>query len=1139
MRPRSPDGRRTNRRTSRKWSAPTPFAPTTRTTPSGLLKREMEALGSLVMTCARESAVPAGDALAVDREAFARRVTAAIEREAASRDRSRGVSRNSRPAESSSSRRVRSPRRGSPSRFTELLGEGRALFLRFDGADRDGRFARLCEDLPRVAIRQGRRRRLPELPARPRSSTRNSSPSSSRPRRSRFTTSRRASISRAAFRSRSWRSAGVETLRHGPLKPMGLEDPRTGRRPHAVVQLRQDDLAREHYNLVGFQTKLKVGEQKRIFRKIPGLENANFVRFGMLHRNTYIHSPAHLDRFFRMQANPRVFFAGQITGVEGYLESAATGLYVGRTIAQLLEGADPVPAPFDTALGSLSRHCSQRPRTKTFEPMNVTFGMIEDSSHAGGSRPGAASQDSLRPGARIDRSLRGADRRNGLGRNRARGMKIRSGRDRDALRRGRIFRASPAAGGGRARPFAVLVRRGSRLRPHGDARARDRYLEALKQNPSDVSLRAELADYLWGTGDPTEAESQMDWLVARGHPRPGFLRYYGLRLFEAGNFVKASEILERAAREEASRLRPALLSGYGPAGKGGFFGSERALRSAIEKSPAPATAHHVLGNLLKLTARPREAVAELRLAAAAEENSADAWLDLAQALAADGQRSEAEESCRRSIRLAAGPRGGAPDARPDSPGRKGKTDESASELAASRSLYDREEKQAEENRGSAARTSQGWVLLRMNRPADALAQFESIPGSSSSGWRGRAEALERLGRREDAIRALESAKTLAPDDHSLDYALERLRTSAPTPMRPLAFLFGLLMEHLPRAAARAAPCPVSFEDVAARAGISFRHERGATEAHRLAETIGIGRGLARLRQRRLARPLRRAVGQRFRRATREGSSTTTETGRSRTSPRNRASERSCTEWARPRPTTTTTDSSTSTSPGTAATSCTTTTGTGPSPTSPTAPACADPPGARARPGPISTATDFSTSPSFVTSTRRRSRASSAETARVNRRDYCDPQLYPPAPMLLFHNNGDGTFRDISESSGVDAIEGKEPRRRRFRSRRRRPARPLRRERHDDQLSVPQPRIEPVRRRFAVVRRGGEPERQAAGGNGRRRRRSRRRRKNGPRRHELRSPRSTRTSAISAISSSRTSRRRADSGAPPSRIPGSD
>jgi methylenetetrahydrofolate--tRNA-(uracil-5-)-methyltransferase len=174
---------------------------------------------------------------------------------------------------------------------------------------------------------------------------------------------------------------GVETLRHGPMKPMGLPDPRTGRIPWAVVQLRQDDLAKEHYNLVGFQTKLKVGEQQRVFRKIPGLENATFVRYGMLHRNTYIHAPAHLDRFWRMRREPRIFFAGQITGVEGYVESAATGLAVGITIAQLLEGREPVPVPYVTAIGSLARHCSERPATKTFEPMNVTFGMIEDTSH--------------------------------------------------------------------------------------------------------------------------------------------------------------------------------------------------------------------------------------------------------------------------------------------------------------------------------------------------------------------------------------------------------------------------------------------------------------------------------------------------------------------------------------------------------------------------------------------------------------------------------------------------------------------------------------------------------------------------------------------------------------------------------------
>ncbi len=175
---------------------------------------------------------------------------------------------------------------------------------------------------------------------------------------------------------------GRETLRHGPMKPMGLPDPRTGRNPWAVVQLRQDDLAREHYNLVGFQTKLKIPEQQRVFRMIPGLENAVFARYGMLHRNTYIHAPAHLDRFFRMRREPRIFFAGQITGVEGYVESAATGLAVGLALAQILEGREPVPVPYTTAIGSLARHCSERPPSEKFEPMNVTFGLIEDSSHS-------------------------------------------------------------------------------------------------------------------------------------------------------------------------------------------------------------------------------------------------------------------------------------------------------------------------------------------------------------------------------------------------------------------------------------------------------------------------------------------------------------------------------------------------------------------------------------------------------------------------------------------------------------------------------------------------------------------------------------------------------------------------------------
>jgi methylenetetrahydrofolate--tRNA-(uracil-5-)-methyltransferase len=133
---------------------------------------------------------------------------------------------------------------------------------------------------------------------------------------------------------------------------------------------------------VGFQTKLKVGEQKRVFRMLPGLERAEFVRFGMLHRNTYINGPAHLDSVFRWKRNPRVFFAGQLTGVEGYLESAATGLMVGSSLAQLLEGREPKALPFSTALGSLAKHVSS-PRAQEYTPMNVTFGLIEDEDAPG------------------------------------------------------------------------------------------------------------------------------------------------------------------------------------------------------------------------------------------------------------------------------------------------------------------------------------------------------------------------------------------------------------------------------------------------------------------------------------------------------------------------------------------------------------------------------------------------------------------------------------------------------------------------------------------------------------------------------------------------------------------------------------
>jgi len=346
----------------------------------GLLKREMEALDSLIIRCARASAVPAGDALAMDRHEFSRLVTEALA---------------SRPEIEI----VREEVREVPAEGYVVLATGPLTSEALDKA-----IGELLgtEDLyfydsmaPIVAA--------PSLDF------------SKMYRMSRYGKGEGEDYWNSPLTKEQYEDfvsgllsgetvpvhdfekgiyfegclpievmaqRGAETLRHGPMKPMGLPDPRTGRPPHAVAQLRQDDLASEHYNLVGFQTKLKVPEQQRIFRKLPGLENAAFVRYGMLHRNTYIHSPAHLDRFWRMRQEPRIFFAGQITGVEGYVESAATGLAVGLTIAQLLEGREPAPVPYTTAIGSLARHCSERPAKKTFEPMNVTFGLIEDTSHS-------------------------------------------------------------------------------------------------------------------------------------------------------------------------------------------------------------------------------------------------------------------------------------------------------------------------------------------------------------------------------------------------------------------------------------------------------------------------------------------------------------------------------------------------------------------------------------------------------------------------------------------------------------------------------------------------------------------------------------------------------------------------------------
>ena len=170
-------------------------------------------------------------------------------------------------------------------------------------------------------------------------------------------------------------SRGEDTMRFGPLKPVGLIDPTTGKEAYAVAQLRQDDAAASLYNIVGFQTHLTWPEQKRVFGLIPGLHNAEFVRYGVMHKNTYINSPHLLDDHFCLKQIPRYYFAGQMTGVEGYVESASSGLIAGVNVAMAVLGKEPVDFPIETALGALAHYISNA-STKNFQPMNINFGLM-------------------------------------------------------------------------------------------------------------------------------------------------------------------------------------------------------------------------------------------------------------------------------------------------------------------------------------------------------------------------------------------------------------------------------------------------------------------------------------------------------------------------------------------------------------------------------------------------------------------------------------------------------------------------------------------------------------------------------------------------------------------------------------------
>lgn len=343
----------------------------------GLLKREMESVGSIVMEEARRAAVPAGDALAVDRTVFAEGVTrrvlgtpgVEVVREEAARLPDPGdgfVVVATGPLTSPALSEA----------LLSLLGE-RYLYF-YDAVAPIVEAASLDLDRLFAASRWGKGGGDDYLNVPLTKDEYDAFVAALLGgEKVAFHDFEKAVYFEGCLPVEAMAERGPETLRHGPMKPFGLRDPRTGREPYAVVQLRQDDLARSQYNLVGFQTKLKVGEQRRIFRTLPGLSNAEFVRYGLLHRNTYLNGPAHLDRLFRWKRDPRVLFAGQITGVEGYLESAATGLMVGATLAQLLEGREAEPLPFTTALGALCRHVSQR-EERGFVPMNVTFGLLEE-----------------------------------------------------------------------------------------------------------------------------------------------------------------------------------------------------------------------------------------------------------------------------------------------------------------------------------------------------------------------------------------------------------------------------------------------------------------------------------------------------------------------------------------------------------------------------------------------------------------------------------------------------------------------------------------------------------------------------------------------------------------------------------------
>ena len=341
---------------------------------AGLLKEEMRRLGSLVVRVADEVKVPAGSALAVDRGLFARRMTEAVESLPGVRIHRREVVRI---PDDPLTIVATGPLTSDPLAHDVAAFVGQTHLHFFDAvspvveadsidlgkAFRASRYGKGGDDYLNCPLDEAEYRTFLEA----------------------LTRAECASVHdfekelffEGCLPVEVIASRGEDTLRFGPMKPVGLVDPRTGRRPHAVVQLRQDNLAASHWSMVGFQTQLKWGDQKRVFRLIPGLEGAEFVRHGMIHRNTYVNAPLTLEPTFETRRRKGLFLAGQMSGVEGYVESAASGLVAGVSAAFRARGEEPRCLPEDTALGALGRYIA-RSNPAHYQPTNIAFGLLPE-----------------------------------------------------------------------------------------------------------------------------------------------------------------------------------------------------------------------------------------------------------------------------------------------------------------------------------------------------------------------------------------------------------------------------------------------------------------------------------------------------------------------------------------------------------------------------------------------------------------------------------------------------------------------------------------------------------------------------------------------------------------------------------------